>query len=544
MSSEDVSDELSEEVKDERKKIEVRLPTSSKQVFKTFTLSATNQILRGISPTTGGSLSPRYPTPSEREKLIKKELIEKQKNQGWMELIASELYSAKVTVVPPPGEGDVTRVSQDPRRGRYGKKKVHGPPFQHLCKMIRKKLIKDIIHKHNLVSAKPKVDTGLGKKLPTKKQLMHWKKQRARHTEQWRRRKKKRRRKGVISTKRKRLTAVKQCKTCGDYHFRRICGGRYDMKINLMVRQIFQKADVIKQNMGEAWEKLDDLESSYQQMLLRIHRLQSNRVCIGLLTGQDYPGEQHPVNCPCSVQKAKEREDQRRQEERRKIEEQAKRELEEKRETERLRREKIIEMRKKRFYSKMKSERQKSVVRLDSKETIQSSASETDKGPGSIPSGTLSGSIKDTIFDEDITRLDQARFSRKSTIMDDLEGSIDTPPVLGLIKQVIESDESGKYKPSDLIVMDGKVKTLVPQFTEDGGMVRQTVFVDSIPEFEVEKESSIKDSIHEEEEEEEEEDVLDICSRKTTPREESDSHHSRPKSLTPFGDFLDIMEVF
>ena len=33
------------------------------------------------------------------------------------------------------------------------------------------------IPQHNLTSMKPRVDTGLGKKLPTKKQLMKWKKQ-------------------------------------------------------------------------------------------------------------------------------------------------------------------------------------------------------------------------------------------------------------------------------------------------------------------------------------------------------------------------------
>ena len=37
------------------------LPKSTRDVYKTFTLSATNQILRGVSPTHGPSgLSPRY----------------------------------------------------------------------------------------------------------------------------------------------------------------------------------------------------------------------------------------------------------------------------------------------------------------------------------------------------------------------------------------------------------------------------------------------------------------------------------------------------
>ena len=165
------------------------------------------------------------------------------------------------------------------------------------------------------------------------------------------------------------------------------------MKVNLMVRQIFQKAEVIKQNMTETWTKLEDLEGSYQQMMLRIHRLQvifldttrwlfqtaasvmhflfnfrqSNRVCLGLLTGKDYPGESHPTDCPCSAVEAKEAEDRKRQEERRRIEAEAKRNLEEKREVERIKREQVLDMRKKRFYSKMKAEsakQKKTPVRL------------------------------------------------------------------------------------------------------------------------------------------------------------------------------------
>ena len=167
----------------------------------------------------------RYLTAAEKERLLRKELKQKQKNQGWMELIASELFSAKVTVVPPPGEGDATRVSRDPRRGRHGQAAQFGPPYQHLCKIIRKKLITDIIHKHNLTSMKPRVDTGLGQKLPTKKQLLKWKKQRA--MDPWGRKKKRKKRRKVVSTKRKRKPfTAKPCPTCGDFHFRQICGGR------------------------------------------------------------------------------------------------------------------------------------------------------------------------------------------------------------------------------------------------------------------------------------------------------------------------------
>ena len=81
---------------------------------------------------------------------------------------------------------------------------------------------------------------------------------RASGMEQWRKRKRKKR---VVSTKKKRLTsALRKCKCCGDFHFRRVCGGESDKRVNLLVRQIVQKADVIKQHMGEAWEKMESME--------------------------------------------------------------------------------------------------------------------------------------------------------------------------------------------------------------------------------------------------------------------------------------------
>jgi hypothetical protein len=78
---------------------------------------------------------------------------------------------------------------------------------------------------------------------------------------------------------------------------------------------------------------------------------------LGLLTGTDYPGESHPDNCPCTAHREREEKDRKKQEQRKKEEEEKKREIEEKREVERLRREKMIEQRKKRFYSKMKTDR-------------------------------------------------------------------------------------------------------------------------------------------------------------------------------------------
>ena len=83
------------------------------------------------------------------------------------------------------------------------------------------------------------------------------------------------------------------------------CGVR-DARMNLMVRQICQKSEVIAENLSDVKSKLDGLENAYHDMMMRVQRLQSNRVCLGLLTGCDYPGERHPDNCPCANQRVKE----------------------------------------------------------------------------------------------------------------------------------------------------------------------------------------------------------------------------------------------
>jgi hypothetical protein len=42
------------------------------------------------------------------------------------------------------------------------------------------------------------------------------------------------------------------------------------MKINLIVRQINQKAEVIQQYMGEAWKKLESIEQIFQNTMLQV----------------------------------------------------------------------------------------------------------------------------------------------------------------------------------------------------------------------------------------------------------------------------------
>ena len=62
-------------------KTRLKLPSSTRDILKLFSLSRTNQILRG-----------RSPIFEERDENTK----------GWAELVASEIYSAKVDVVPIP----------------------------------------------------------------------------------------------------------------------------------------------------------------------------------------------------------------------------------------------------------------------------------------------------------------------------------------------------------------------------------------------------------------------------------------------------------
>ena len=82
----------------------IQWPASNKDILKLFTLSRTNQILRG-----------RSPILQDKEGEFKDQGVHK----AWSELVASEILSAKVDVVPKPLEYNVGIVSSDPRKGRY-----------------------------------------------------------------------------------------------------------------------------------------------------------------------------------------------------------------------------------------------------------------------------------------------------------------------------------------------------------------------------------------------------------------------------------------
>ena len=110
--------------------------------------------------------------------------------------------------------------------------------------------------------------------------------------------------------------------------------------------------------MSTVWRNLELLEETYEQIFLKTHRIQANRVCLGDLTGVDFLGEKHPVNCPCEKRAEKDRLDRERFERRRREEEQARRQ-EELQQQEEVRKEKQrrldsqLEMKKKQFYRKM-----------------------------------------------------------------------------------------------------------------------------------------------------------------------------------------------
>ena len=63
------------------RKARLKLPSSTRDILTLFSLSRTNQILRG-----------RSPIFEEKD----------EDTRGWAELVASEIYSAKVDVVPMP----------------------------------------------------------------------------------------------------------------------------------------------------------------------------------------------------------------------------------------------------------------------------------------------------------------------------------------------------------------------------------------------------------------------------------------------------------
>jgi hypothetical protein len=102
-----------------------------------------------------------------------------------MEVVASELFSARVSVSPRPSESNLSGIPTDPSRGRYmSPGRDFGAPYgQHLCKLVRRHLLGSIIDKYSRV--KPRINTNLGQKgKPTRKELERWKIRRAKNLQE------------------------------------------------------------------------------------------------------------------------------------------------------------------------------------------------------------------------------------------------------------------------------------------------------------------------------------------------------------------------
>ncbi len=325
--------------------------------------------------------------------------------------------------------------------------------------------------------------------------------------------------------------------------------------------------------MNEAWDKLDNLETAYHDMLMKVHRLQSNRVCIGLLTGEDYPGEEHPEVCPCADNKEKEEADQRKQEEREREEERKKQEEAERKAMEKERRERILEMRKKRFYSRMHDGvglvRFKDQVQEEKRKHSEESEEEESSEEGEQTSGRslkapISSAERQQLEEQlredqrrrellfktglnDLTRLDASRRRRSSrAAIDDVLDPIriSRGGVGGGMSLLTRLMQKAEGRPMDLIVMDGEVKKMEYKFQEDGSMFHMEERVKSFEleegEEEVEKEETELEL--EMEEEEEEELALDFTEDEVVHEEPEEEEEAEEK--VPFGDFLDMMEVF
>ena len=246
--------------------------------------------------------------------------------------------------------------------------------------------------------------------------------------------------------------------------------------------------------MSTVWRNLELIEETYEQIFLKTHRIQANRVCLGDLTGVDFRGEKHPVNCPCEKRAAKERLDKERLERRRLEEEEKKRqqELTIKRLEKQKKLDQQIESKKKEFYKKM-------------------NGSESSRNQSQVDSRSKYDVLK----------------AKTSKIIDHF-------PDL----------RSGR---SSLVIIDGELKSLTSEFIEQDGMLIQEQSICSLDLAEVDldddaKEKEIKTEVAEEIPEEPE-DTGDVAEDDNNePISTTNIVQKKPEKS--FERFLDIMEIF
>lgn len=242
--------------------------------------------------------------------------------------------------------------------------------------------------------------------------------------------------------------------------------------------------------MGLVWKNLELIEETYEQIFLKTHRIQANRVCLGDLTGVDFRGEKHPVNCPCEKKAAKERLDKERMERRKAEEEERKRlkqlqDIQEKREENQKKMDLQIEMKKKEFYKKINGKDSKS----DSKAKYDLMKAKTSK-------------------------------------------IIDHFPDL----------RSGR---SSLVIIDGELKSLTSEFIEQDGMLIQEQSICSLDLADVDLED--KEKIEKpciDDESNIEDNFADENDDNKQDVQISPKNQSQKSKENNFEKFLDIMEIF
>ena len=109
-------------------------------------------------------------------------------------------------------------------------------------------------------------------------------------------------------------------------------------------------------------------------------------------------------------------------------------------------------------------------------------------------------------------------------------------------------------QPLDLILMDGNIKTVKEEYYEEGGMVMQSLHIDSVPEYikkqmleKVSEKAEVKGSIDEEEKDEtimDDLQSLDSDDKASIKSEASSKKAMRTGDSVPFEKFLDFMEIF
>ena len=133
-----------------------------------------------------------------------------------------------------------------------------------------------------------------------------------------------------------------------------------------------------------------------------------------------------------------------------------------------------------------------------------------------------------------------------SLILDDLD---ETAQKSGLLAQM-DALKGTKFEDMDLIMMDGGMKSVKTRFTEEGGRMYESVSVESIPELDryLEERLKVDEKVVEDKKqlvyEESEIDIPVATKTPKSPTMASEKSAEGPRSATPFGDFLDIMEIF